>query len=740
MRVNSFSGASPSAVSPANPPRHHFGDAQKPESEGATAPELNTAQQPVEKADTEKLSPSEARKKKAKALEEANRAALKKAVQELTKESLREVKPDEELKAAQTLGQLRQATVSELQDVVLKRKWLKHAFLHSENSDVIPELIQVFRQQLGSKAKVFELDLEKLSEGEVKLKDEDGKERKSDLNLQEMLIPPSAMEKQGFMNVLESLKPKMPENDALQDFKEILPECLPIEKDDNVVFLVKGIKHNSLKPENTPLRLMNTLDKLEKLVKPLAPNANFIFTPVEAPLTPQESLELMSTTGGGLFKNANEDVELNTIGDRASTIQLLTVDRLNANEWHRVLQDENSTLSKQVQQVLENYQVNFEPDALLPFVELVYKTRETRPAYEDFSAELDMLASSIKRAKPEKSSITKEDIRYYQQHEVKNRGVAPSNSWSKLFQFTPDPFKVVKHAETTFDDIVGHEEAKQAIKDVLDPDKRYLYQLLNKQNKSSVNTVLLSGPPGTGKTELAKAASGEHNGTFIYANAGDFTSSPYQAAGTTNVRRLMDYIRAAKSDTVVVYLDEIDSLGSRDKMGINSNKEDYKVLTGLLTGIQGADQDFGKTVLFMFSTNKPENLDPALLSRMQRQIFVDRPTQDDLKQIWQLHFKREGIELADDVDLDKLAKRSSHLVGRDINTMTDILRKRLYRRVPLDLIKKIRLGDLDPKSLIKIEAKQADLDAVMTQYKDEQKVTQLRQAMEREKNQPVRYV
>ncbi len=226
--------------------------------------------------------------------------------------------------------------------------------------------------------------------------------------------------------------------------------------------------------------------------------------------------------------------------------------------------------------------------------------------------------------------------------------------------------KVYMQKETgvTFKDVAGQEEAKESLREIVD-------FLNNPEKYSKIGAVqpkgaLLVGPPGTGKTMLAKAVAGEANVTFLSIAGSDFVEM-YVGLGASRVRSL--YKQAMENTPCIVFIDEIDAIGKKRDGHGGGNDEREQTLNQLLSEMDGFDTSKG--VVILAATNRPEVLDKALLrpGRFDRRIIVERPDLKGREDILKVHAKK--VKLDKDVDLKKIALATSGSVGADLANMVN---------------------------------------------------------------------
>ncbi|HNZ59087.1 MAG: ATP-dependent zinc metalloprotease FtsH [Syntrophorhabdaceae bacterium] len=212
----------------------------------------------------------------------------------------------------------------------------------------------------------------------------------------------------------------------------------------------------------------------------------------------------------------------------------------------------------------------------------------------------------------------------------------------------------------TFQDVAGVDEAKEELKEIIEylktPDK--FLKIGGKIPKG----ILLVGPPGSGKTLLAKAVAGEAKVPFFSMSGSDFVEM-FVGVGASRVRDL--FAQAQEKAPCIIFIDELDALGkARGINPLSSHDEREQTLNQLLAEMDGFDTKAG--VIIMGATNRPEILDPALLrpGRFDRHVLVDRPDIKGREEILKVHVN--GVKTADDVDLAVIAARTPGFVGADL--------------------------------------------------------------------------
>ena len=236
--------------------------------------------------------------------------------------------------------------------------------------------------------------------------------------------------------------------------------------------------------------------------------------------------------------------------------------------------------------------------------------------------------------------------------------------------------KIYAESETgkTFADVAGQEEAKEALKEIVD----FLH---NPGKYAEIGAILpkgalLVGPPGTGKTLLAKAVAGEAHVPFFSISGSEFVEM-FVGMGAAKVRDL--FKQANEKAPCIVFIDEIDTIGKkRDGGGIGGNDEREQTLNQLLTEMDGFDGKKG--VVILAATNRPESLDKALLrpGRFDRRVPVELPDLKGRVAILKVHGK--NVKLSDDVDFEAVGRATSGASGAELANIVNEAALRAVRQ------------------------------------------------------------
>ena len=213
-----------------------------------------------------------------------------------------------------------------------------------------------------------------------------------------------------------------------------------------------------------------------------------------------------------------------------------------------------------------------------------------------------------------------------------------------------------------FRDVAGEDEAKENLSEIVE----YLHNPARYKEigASMPKGILLVGPPGTGKTMLAKAVAGEANVPFFSMSGSEFVEM-FVGMGASKVRDLFQ--QAKEKAPCIVFIDEIDAIGKKRDGQIGGNDEREQTLNQLLTEMDGFEDNTG--VIILAATNRPEVLDKALLrpGRFDRRIIVDKPDLKGRLETLKVHSK--DVHMDETVDLDALALATAGLVGSDLANM-----------------------------------------------------------------------
>jgi cell division protease FtsH len=273
-------------------------------------------------------------------------------------------------------------------------------------------------------------------------------------------------------------------------------------------------------------------------------------------------------------------------------------------------------------------------------------------------------------------------------------GAGPGGAQDRMSHFGDARVQAApQDSKVTFQDVAGEDEEKEELREIVEflrqPDK---YLALGARIPKG---VLLVGPPGTGKTLLAKAVAGEAGVKFLSISGSDFVEM-YVGVGASRVRDL--FHQAKQNSPAIIFIDEIDAVGRQRGSGLGGGHDEREqTLNQLLVEMDGFTANEGVVVLA--ATNRVDILDPALLrpGRFDRQVYVGLPDIKGRRDILAVHARNKP--LAEDVDLDKLAKGTSGFTGADLENLLNEAALLAGRRDE----KAITMDDLQ-KSVIKVIA------------------------------------
>ncbi len=289
------------------------------------------------------------------------------------------------------------------------------------------------------------------------------------------------------------------------------------------------------------------------------------------------------------------------------------------------------------------------------------------------------------------------------------RQVAGSNN--RAMSFGQSGAKLMEQSgkkRVTFADVAGIKEAKEELKEIVEflrfPQK--FFSLGARIPKG----VLLLGPPGVGKTLIARAVAGEANVPFFHISGSEFVEM-FVGVGASRVRDL--FKKAKRNSPCIVFIDEIDAVGRQRGAGLGgSHDEREQTLNQILVEMDGFDNE--TNVIVVAATNRPDVLDPALLrpGRFDRQVVIDPPDINDRESILQIHGK--GKPLSNNVNLRAIAERTPGFSGADLaNLMNEAAifaaRKNMKEVTQLELlesIEKVMLGPERKSHLLSLKEKE----------------------------------
>ena len=268
-----------------------------------------------------------------------------------------------------------------------------------------------------------------------------------------------------------------------------------------------------------------------------------------------------------------------------------------------------------------------------------------------------------------------------------------------------------RKTKTTFDDIAGLDEEKEELKEIVEFLKRP--KKFTEMGAKIPKGVLLYGKPGTGKTLIAKAIAGEADVPFISMSGSEFIEM-FAGLGASRVRKLFE--KARKLSPCIVFIDEIDAIGSRRTSNSGAETENNQTLNQLLVEMDGFSSE--ETIIVLAATNRPEMLDKALLrpGRFDRQITIPAPDMKGREEILKIHSKDK--KLSPDVSLKSIAEDTAGFTGAELanilNEAAIIATKKEHTAITNDdldeAVKKVTVG------LEKISRKISEKDKKLTAY------------------------
>lgn len=309
----------------------------------------------------------------------------------------------------------------------------------------------------------------------------------------------------------------------------------------------------------------------------------------------------------------------------------------------------------------------------------------------------DILATSAKKNSFSSQVLFLCDVAYQQENMLKlareskvltyktSQTVTKSKKTADIYLFelktvlakdTGDPNRILDSASKPtlrFDDVIGAEDAKQELAYFVDYLKNPVKFL--RKGVRVPKGILLYGPPGTGKTLLAKAMAGESDVTFLVAEGNQFLKK-YVGEGPEAIHSL--FASARRYAPSIIFIDEIDSIGANRSSADGSSKASADVLTALLTEMDGFNVDTAKPVFVLAATNyeikpnTPRSLDPALLRRFDRKIYVDLPNKEERKKYLLMKISKYSSVSLSEEQIDNIALRSTGMSLAELESVFEM--------------------------------------------------------------------
>ncbi len=379
---------------------------------------------------------------------------------------------------------------------------------------------------------------------------------------------------------------------------------------------------------------------------------------------------------------------------------------------------------------------SFRDNEQIPFsevVSLINQDQVQKITVSGNSLTLDLNNGEIKKAKKESEASLTETLRNYGVNQEKlntiNLEIKENSGWSfwlitllpfilpiifvgvffwfmmrqaqrgatQAFTFGKSMAKIANFREkVTFEDVAGLHEAKNELKEIVEflkTPRKFL-----EMGAKIPRGVLLFGPPGSGKTLLARAVAGEANVPFFHMSGSEFVEM-FVGVGASRVRDL--FLTAKRHSPSIVFIDEIDAVGRHRGAGLGGGHDEREqTLNQILVEMDGFDRE--TNVIVIAATNRPDILDPALLrpGRFDRRVVLDQPDLKDREAVLKIHSR--GKPLSPDVNLHKIAERTPGFSGADLANIINeaaILAARHNKKIieQIDLIQSIEKVMLGPE-------------------------------------------
>jgi len=450
-------------------------------------------------------------------------------------------------------------------------------------------------------------------------------------------------------------------------------------------------------------------------IKKQNPNYRFVISQPTPPAEGGESGGLMKIMLGGISPREK------STDTRPAPFAKVDVKPLNTEQWTQVLKQD-----QQLHDILQHYNLNLPERHMKSFLDKLQKSQPGPLDRDQILGEVDSLASFIRMQKNDHNpKVTNLHIHEYTKNFHTDNSKAVVKAGPGGLSSNPmeqKPYKMVKasNIKTRLNDVVGHEHAKEILSQALEAIKYpALYDHLNKGDKdASNNNVLLMGEPGGGKSMLAEAIAGEGKGAFISTTGSQFVNV-YVGMGANNMRQLKAAIEQAPDDLVVVFMDEIDSLGSRGGKGAidgGGSREETQTINEFLAMTEGVNSNNNKKVLLIGATNRPDSLDDGILSRFHYKETIGKLDTKQRKTLLEKQMNEKKLEGDKSVDLHELARKTEGMSGRDLRNVMKLAKQSLIRQMPES--EKMRLEhDAKARKDFRLKVTQDDLEKALQEVK-----------------------